>query len=111
MNDTELIREIETEYSNTAGLVVQKNGKLIYEKYFDGHKETDKINIFSVTKSITSILIGMAIDQGYIKSINQKVLDFFPYYDIKRGNILTMTAPYKYKERIPLRLPLVEPQL
>lgn len=107
MNDTDLIHEIETEYSNTAGIVVQKNGKLIYEKYFDGHKETDPIHIFSVTKSITSILVGVAIDQGYIKSTDQKVLEFFPDYSIKRGektiqiitlkNILTMTAPYKYK--------------
>ena len=107
MNDTELIREIETEYNNTAGLVVQKNAKLIYEKYFNGYKETDTIHTFSVTKSITSILIGMAIDQGYIKSVDQKVLEFFPDYAIKRGektiqditlkNILTMTAPYKYK--------------
>ncbi len=107
MNDTELIGKIETEYSNTAGLVVLKSGILIYEKYFYGHKETDPIHIFSVTKSIISILIGMAIDQGYIKSTDQKVLEFFPDYVIKRGektiqsitlkNMLTMTAPYKYK--------------
>jgi CubicO group peptidase (beta-lactamase class C family) len=107
MNDSELIREIETKYSNTSGLVVQKNGELIYEKYFDNYKETDTIHIFSVTKSITSILIGMAIDQGYIRSIYQKVLEFFPDYAIKRGektiqnitlkNMLTMTAPYKYR--------------
>ncbi|MEA4973755.1 MAG: serine hydrolase [Candidatus Metalachnospira sp.] len=107
MNDTELINEIENEYSNTAGLAVHKNGKLIYEKYFDGHKETDTIHLCSVTKSITSILIGMAIDQGFIKSADQKVLEFFPDYNVKRGektiqnitlkNMLTMTAPYKYK--------------
>lgn len=107
MNDTELIREIESKYSNTTGIFVQKNGKHVYEKYFQGYKETDTIHIFSVTKSITSILIGMAIDQGYINSVDQKVLEFFPDYAIKRRektiqnitlrNILTMTAPYKYK--------------
>ena len=107
MNDTELIREIESEYSNTAGLVIQKNGELIYEKYFNGYKEKDTIHVFSVTKSIASILIGVAIDQGYIKSVDQRVLEFFPDYVIKRGektiqnialkNILTMTAPYKYR--------------
>lgn len=107
MNDTELIREIEAEYSNIAGLAVRKNGKLIYEKYFGGHKETDPIHIFSATKSIISILIGMAINQGHIRSVDRKVLEFFPDYAVKRGektiqqitlkNILTMTAPYKYK--------------
>jgi CubicO group peptidase (beta-lactamase class C family) len=52
-------------------------------------------------------LIGIAIDKGYIKSIDQRVLDFFPDYAVKRGektiqnvtlkDMLTMTAPYKYK--------------
>jgi CubicO group peptidase (beta-lactamase class C family) len=52
-------------------------------------------------------LIGIALDKGYIKSTDQKVLEFFPGYTIKRGektiqgvsieNMLTMTAPYKYK--------------
>jgi CubicO group peptidase (beta-lactamase class C family) len=52
-------------------------------------------------------LIGIAIDKGYVESVNQKVLDFFPDYTIKKGektvqkitlkNLLTMTAPFKYK--------------
>ena len=45
----------------------------------------DNVHIASVTKSIISILIGIAIDKGLIKSVNQKVLDFFPDYVIKRG--------------------------
>jgi CubicO group peptidase (beta-lactamase class C family) len=107
MNDTELLHAIETECQNTAGIVVQKNGNIIYEKYFDGHKETDTIHVFSVTKSITSLLIGIAIDQGYIRNVDQKVLEFFPDYQIKRGektiqnitlkDVITMTAPYKYR--------------
>ena len=107
MNDLEFVCQIEKNYSNTAGLVIMKNGEVIYEKYFDGHTRTDTIHVFSVTKSITSILIGMAIDQGYIRSVDQKVLEFFPDYTAKRGertlqgitlaHILTMTAPYKYR--------------
>lgn len=106
MNDTALIREIETKYSNTAGLAVLKNGRLVYERYFDGHNETDTIHIFSVTKSISSLLVGMALDQGFIQNVDQRVLDFFPDYVLKRGektiqnitlkHLLTMTAPYKY---------------
>lgn len=107
MNDTALIREIESEYSNIAGLAIQKNGELLYEQYYNGYQDSDTIHICSVTKSIFSILIGIAIDQGYIRSVDQAVLEFFPSYSIKRGektiqritlkNILTMTAPYKYK--------------
>ena len=61
----------------------------------------------SVTKSIVSLLVGIAIEQGLIGSVDDYVLDYFPDYKIKRGektiqkvtlkNLLTMTAPYKYK--------------
>lgn len=63
--------------------------------------------MFSVTKSILSILIGIAIDKGYIKSIHQPILDFFPDYIVKKRektiqsitlyHMMTMIAPYKYK--------------
>jgi len=98
---------ITLEYSNIAGIVVFREGQKIYERYFDGYTSGDPLHIASVTKSIISTLIGIAIDKGYIKSINQKVLDFFPPYVVKRGekmiqnitikHLLTMTAPYKYK--------------
>nr|WP_294490034.1 serine hydrolase [uncultured Anaerosporobacter sp.] len=98
---------INNDYSNIAGMVVLKDGKTLYENYFNECTATSRIHVYSVTKSIISILIGIAIDKGYIKSINQKILDFFPDYIIKRGektiqnvtlkNLLTMTAPYKYK--------------
>ena len=107
MNDKALIREIESTYSNIAGLAIQKNGELLYEHYYNGYQDSDTIHICSVTKSIFSILIGIAIDRGYIRSVDQAVLEFFPNYSIKRGektiqritlkNILTMTASYKYK--------------
>ncbi|AWI04634.1 serine hydrolase domain-containing protein [Clostridium drakei] len=98
---------INSSYSNTAGIVVLKNGKTLYENYFNGYTADSTLNVFSVTKSIISILLGIAIDKGYIKSIDQKVLDFFPDYAVKKGektiqnvtlkDMLTMTAPYKYK--------------
>ena len=104
---TALEKIINNDYSNIAGIVVLKDGKTLYENYFNECTATSQIHVYSVTKSIISILIGIAIDKGYIKSINQKVLDFFPDYIIKRGektlqnitlkNLLTMTAPYKYK--------------
>ncbi|MEK4004426.1 serine hydrolase [Paenibacillus sp. FSL M7-0896] len=98
---------IKTEYGNIAGIVVLLGSEKVYEGYFDGYTADDPIHIASVTKSVVSALIGIAIDKGYIKSIDQKVLEFFPDYTVKRGektiqnitikNILTMTAPYKYK--------------
>jgi len=98
---------IEEQYANTSGIVIMKNDNIVYEKYFDGYTAEDMIHIASVTKSVISVLIGIAIDKGYIESVNQKVLDFFPDYKIKRGEktiqnvtikrLLTMTAPFKYK--------------
>lgn len=106
-NVTEFEKVINDDYSNIAGMVVLKDGKTLYENYFNDCTANSRIHIFSVTKSIISILIGIAIDKGYIKNINQKVLDFFPDYSIKKRektiqnitlkDMLTMTAPYKFK--------------
>ena len=102
-NQRELEAMIESEYSHIAGLTVQKGGRLLYEHYFNGCTEQSRLHVYSVTKSIVSILIGIAIDKGYIKSVQQKVLDFFPDYTVKKGektitdvtleHLLTMTAP------------------
>lgn len=103
----ELEKIIQRDYSNIAGMVVRKEGKTLYENYFNDCTAASRIHVYSVTKSIVSILFGIAVDQGYIKSIDQKVLDFFPDYVVKKRektiqhitlkNLLTMTAPYKYK--------------
>ncbi|WP_105615486.1 serine hydrolase domain-containing protein [Vallitalea okinawensis] len=98
---------IYSSYNNTTGIVVLKDGKILYEKYFNEYSATNAVHVASVTKSILSALIGIAIEKGHIKSIEQKVLDFFPDYTVKAGektiqsitikDMLTMTAPYKYK--------------
>ena len=98
---------IPSEYENMTGMVIFKDGEAVYEKYYNGFTEENRIHIFSATKSIISILFGIAIDKGLIESIDQKVLDFFPDYQVKRGektlqnvrirDMLTMTVPYKFK--------------
>lgn len=103
----ELEKIINKDYSNITGMVIQKNGMKLYENYFNEYTVDHAVHVYSVTKSIVSLLIGIAIDDGDIKHLNQKVLDFFPHYTVKAGektiqeisigNLLTMTAPYKYK--------------
>ena len=98
---------LQKEYSNIAGLVVLKDGEMQYERYFNGCGAEDPIPLFSVTKSIVSLLIGIALDQGCLESVEQKVLTFFPEYVVKQRektlqqialkHLLTMTAPYKYR--------------
>lgn len=92
---------------NICGIVALKNGELRYSDYWHGFAPEDTLHVMSVTKSVVSLLIGIAIDRGLIKSVEQPVLDFFPDYHIKRGektigqvtlrHLLTMTAPYKYR--------------
>ncbi len=104
---TQMERIINANYSNLAGLVVRKNGETVYENYYNGYTADDTLHIASVTKSIVSILIGIALDKGTIKSIEEKVLGYFPDYNIARGektiqrvtikDLMTMTAPYKCK--------------
>jgi len=111
MNQSKIIdleNTIKKDYNNIAGIIVQKNCTKLYESYFNGYTTDDSLHVFSVTKSVISVLIGIAIDKGYIKSIDQKVLEFFPDYIVKKceetiqeitiNNMLTMTVPYKYKK-------------
>lgn len=102
----ELESTIKSEYSNINGIVVVRKGYLAYEKYYNGYGPNDTHHVASVTKSIISALIGIAIDAGYIQNVDQKVLDFFPEYvtnaaqkqQITIRHLLTMTAPYPFED-------------
>lgn len=93
--------------SNICQIYAVKDGKTVYEDTWHGYKSEDAVHVMSVTKGVMALLAGIAIDKGYIKSVDQKVLDFFPDYTVKRGektiydvtvkHLLTMTAPYKYR--------------
>jgi CubicO group peptidase (beta-lactamase class C family) len=66
--------KLETIYS----LLVIKNDHLVAEKYFNEGSVEQKDRLQSVTKSYTSALVGIALEQGYLSSVDQKMLDFFP---------------------------------
>jgi len=95
-------------YSNINGIVVVKAGNIVYEKYFNGYGPNDTFHVASVTKSIISALIGIAIDARFIEHTDQKVLDFFPEYvpdavdkqkrEITIRHLLTMTVPYPFED-------------
>ncbi len=102
-----LKNHIEKTYPDMYSMVIIRNGFLVEEEYFE-YSATTKRNIFSCTKSITSVLIGIAIQEGYIDGINESVLDFFPNYsftnvdDRKRNmtlyHLLTMTSGLEWDE-------------
>ena len=110
MNKEELHRfvsESKGNEKNICQIYAVRNGKPVYEDCWNDFRTTDALNVMSVTKSVISILTGIAIDKGMIESVDQKVLDFFPEYEVKHGehtiydvtlkHLLTMTAPYKYR--------------
>ena len=107
MNEKELYEFIREQQPNICQMVCLKNGKEVYSAEWNNYKRTDTCHVMSATKSIVALLVGIAIDKGFIKSIDQPILEFFPDYKIKRGektiqkvtikHLLTMTAPYKYK--------------
>lgn len=94
------------------GIVVVRKGYVAFEKYFKGFRQEDTHHVTSVTQSITSALIGIAIEKGFIKGVDQKVMDFFPEAMAKASDmlkstitikhLLTMTAPYAWKAKEPL---------
>ena len=96
--------ELETLY----GLLVVKNGYLIAEGYFNEGSVEQKARLQSATKSYTSALVGIALDQGYLSSVDQKMMDFFPEFagqitDSRKNQItirdmLQMRAGYPWEE-------------
>lgn len=80
----QLIESIKKENRQIHSILIVRNGYLVMEGYFSPYQKDFKHIIFSSTKSISSLLIGLAIKDGYIKNVNQPVLDFFPGY---RGKI------------------------
>lgn len=90
-------------------MLLVRNGKLILEEYFYGYDRDSKHELHSVSKSITSILVGIAIDQKMISAVNEKVYSFFPEYsgirwidqkyDITVEHVLSMSAGIDWDEQ------------
>ncbi|EJR54103.1 hypothetical protein IIM_02159 [Bacillus cereus VD107] len=94
---------IKEDYKNINGMLVVQKDNVIFEKYYNGHGSGDTFHVASVTKTIISALIGICVDKGYIKSVDQKVMEFFPEYycnssEITVRHLLTMIAPYPYAD-------------
>ena len=87
-----------------AGLVIIQDGKIRLEKYGLDFSGNGRWTSFSVAKSFTSTLVGAAIKDGYIKSIDDKVSDYIPdlkgsvYDDVTIKQLLTMTSGVKWNE-------------
>ncbi|WP_321390127.1 serine hydrolase [Emcibacter sp.] len=88
--------------------LVIKDGTIVLEEYFNGSSRHDSNNIHSASKSIMSVLMGIAIDKGYVKSVDQKLSELLPgYYSpsdsrwkkkLTVRHLLTMSSGMKWTE-------------
>ena len=69
------------EFGELDSLIVIRNDHIIFEEYFNDHGAAKTHPLFSVSKSTTSTIFGVAVDKGFITSLDQKLLDFFPEYN------------------------------
>ncbi|MES1971246.1 MAG: serine hydrolase [Pseudomonadota bacterium] len=89
---------------NVAGLIVLQDGKVRLERYARGFGDQGRWTSFSVAKSFTSTLVGAAIKDGYIKSLNDPVTRYIPdlagsgYDGVTVAQLLTMTSGVKWNE-------------
>ncbi len=87
-----------------AGFLILQDGKVRLERYALGHSESNLWPSLSVAKSVTSTLVGIAVKDGYIKSVNDYVTDYLPdlkgsaYEKVTIRHLLTMTAGIRWNE-------------
>ncbi|MDA0325950.1 MAG: serine hydrolase [Bacteroidetes bacterium] len=79
VSETERLQKYNETYGAIAYVII-KNDSIWFENYYDGFDENSKTNSFSMAKSYVSGLMGKAIEEGYIKSLDQPVSDFFPEF-------------------------------
>jgi CubicO group peptidase (beta-lactamase class C family) len=80
----------EMEGYKTEAYLIIKNDSICYEQYWDGYSDTSHTNSFSMAKSFVSILAGVAIQEGKIKSVDEHVYDFIPSFKTGMDSLLTI---------------------
>lgn len=92
------------QHQRNAGLLIIQDGRIRFEKYALGYGPDGRWTSFSVAKSLTSTLVGAALKDGYIKSLEDKMTVYIPglrgsaYDDVTVGQLLTMTSGVKWNE-------------
>jgi len=92
--------------SGTTAFLVVHDDKLLYERYFNGYDQRSVNTSFSMAKSFASSLVGIAIDEGHIKSAEEPITNYLPellkkdkrFKSITIRNLLTMSSGIKYEE-------------
>jgi CubicO group peptidase (beta-lactamase class C family) len=92
--------------SGTTAFLVIHDDKVLYERYFYGYDRTSLQTSFSMAKSFASALVGIAIDEGHIESVEEPITNYLPellekdkrFESITIRHLLTMSSGIKYEE-------------
>ncbi len=85
--------------------LILKNGKVIAENYFKGYTNRSKTNSFSMAKTVLTLMLGVAIERGYVEGLDQKLTDFLPEFKddpmaatATIGHLSWMNSGYEWSE-------------
>jgi CubicO group peptidase (beta-lactamase class C family) len=91
---------------NAAAFLVVKDGQVMFEEYLSGYHSRSKTNSFSMAKTVTTMLLGIAIEEGFVRDLDQPIVDFLPEFkDDPIGNTATvrqlslMNSGYEWDEQ------------
>lgn len=90
--------------SKSIAFLVFKNDRILFEQYYNGFSKESKTNSFSIAKSYVVALLGRAIKEGYVASLDQRVIDYLPdlsgeyAHDVTMGDLASMSAGMKWRE-------------
>lgn len=91
--------------NKTVAFLIIQNDSIKYERYFNDYKEDSRVTSFSMAKSIISILIGKAIEEGKIKSVQEPITNYIPelkangFDQVTIEHVLQMTSGLEFKEQ------------
>ncbi len=103
----QLSKAIDSTFNAVHSVILIKKGKIVFEKYAGGFSHHDKHRLKSVSKFITTILTGLAVDQGLIKSSKRSIFELTPEYrnnkdrlksQITLEHLMTMTSGLEWRE-------------
>lgn len=97
--------------TKTAAFIVIRNDSVLFENYYNGYERNQLMTVFSISKSVTSLLVGLAVQDGFIKSVHDPITQYIPelldgdkrFQQLTIEHLLNMRSGLKFKENYSTR--------
>ncbi len=86
--------------TDTTSFIIVKNDKIVYEQYANGYNENSINTSFSMAKSVVSLLVGKAIENGNIKSVSEPIANYIPEFENKAIGQTTIEDLLRMRSKI-----------